>query len=164
MTNFSGDLQLPINLYNRPFNLRAVYYDSGQRGACRGQKNWDGVEALREKLKRSASASAMGNGLFPFTLANAVHNLPFLHACCVLDDALKGIQNSIGFTSTRNTFGGRIYGAEHKINWVKFSSIKKILKDRNDLAHDGKLLERKECWEHIDSIKAELLSWKIILP
>ena len=54
------------------------------------QQSWDGVEALRSRLKVSAFASSgIGPGSYPFSLANAAHNLPFIHAYGVLNDALN---------------------------------------------------------------------------
>ncbi len=57
------------------------------------RKDWNGVEALRNKLQVSAFAS-MGvvGGSFPFTLSNAAHNLPFIHAFSVLNEALIALE------------------------------------------------------------------------
>ena len=127
------------------------------------RKDWGGVEALKGKLYLSSMVSG-ARGHFPFALANAAHNLPFLHACCVLDDVLKAIEKEEHFTADRKTLGGRIYGSEQSINWVNFPIIKKILTKRNGLAHKGEILERGECWEYIDALKIELLAWNILTP
>ena len=58
------------------------------------RRNWDGVELLRDRLKASAFASVAGKGgRFPFILADAAHNLPFIHACAILNDVLEQLRD-----------------------------------------------------------------------
>lgn len=55
------------------------------------RKEWQGVEKLRDSLSLDAMASfAMPTlgGHYPFTLAKAAQNLPFIHACAVLNVVL----------------------------------------------------------------------------
>ncbi len=52
----------------------------------------NGVEILRGKIQRSlfASVGILG-GIFPFAAADAAHNLPFMHAITVLNEALRAL-------------------------------------------------------------------------
>ena len=70
------------------------------------EKNWAGVEALRGKLKRSAFASTgVVGGVFPFALADAAHNLPFIHAYSVLNDVLEQLASEGHFTCKSHFLG-----------------------------------------------------------
>lgn len=126
------------------------------------RQEWGGVEALQSKLKRSAFASGIG-GRFPFALADAAHNLPFIHACAILNNVLEQLRDEGRFPCGERTLGALVNASKDEISWLDYALIKdKIVKDRNDIAHHGKLLGRGKCWEHIDAVKAELSGWGIL--
>lgn len=127
------------------------------------QSSWAGVEALREQLQVSAFASQIGgDGIFPFKLLNAAHNLPFMFAIAILNDALEqlAIEGQIDCKSSK--LGPLLGKSKDTLPWCNFTLIEQGVGLRNDLAHRGRLLERGDCWIYIDAIKAELSAWKII--
>ena len=127
------------------------------------EQEWAGVEALRTTLKVSAFASvgAIG-GSFPFKLANAAHNLPFIHAYAVLNDALKILADEGRFSCKGIFLGELLKQSEKALPWQDFPSIKAGVSRRNDVAHHGILLDRSDCWKYIDVVKRELVAWGIV--
>jgi len=127
------------------------------------QNSWVGVESLREQLQVSAFASQMGGGgIFPFKLLNAAHNLPFMFAFAVLNDVLEQLAIEGHFKYKNHFLGTLLNDSKNLLSWCDFALIEKGVNLRNDLAHRGQLLERKECWIYIDAIKTELSTWRII--
>lgn len=57
------------------------------------QMQWDGAVALRGKIQRHLFASSGIGGTYPAFAADCAHNLPFLHACSVLNIALEQARN-----------------------------------------------------------------------
>ena len=126
------------------------------------RKEWAGVDALRSKLKVSAFASAGIGGRFPFALADAANNLPFMHAFGVLNDILLTLRDEGHFECKSNFLGALLAASETSVPWTDFATIKKGVGRRNDVAHRADLLGRGECWEYVDAIKAELSSWGVV--
>jgi len=125
------------------------------------KQNWAGVERLRGQLQLSAMVSG-AQGHFPFVLANAAHNLPFIHACWVLNDALKQLEKENHFKCRSIFLTPLLEASKTALSWQDWNLIKKGVDLRNDVAHEGKLLERGECWKYIDAIKTELAAWGIV--
>ncbi len=70
------------------------------------KNNWNGVEALREKLQVSAFASVGTiGGTYPFALSNAAHNLPFIHAFSVLNEVLIALEKEGHFRCNSRFLG-----------------------------------------------------------
>ncbi len=127
------------------------------------QQGWDGVEALRSRLQVSAFASVgVLGGTFPFMLANAAHNLPFVHAYAVLNDALKQLADEGHFTCKSIFLGELLRKSEKVLPWQDFALIGVGVERRNDVAHRGQLLDRGDCWMYVDAVKVELSHWGII--
>src|SRR5262249_579545 len=127
--------------------------------------DWAGVEAIRAKLQRSAfAAKGLIGGSYPFTLADAAHNLPFVHAFAVLNDLLEQLAKESVFTCNRRELGTLLKASEKHLPWQDFALISTGKDRRNDVAHRGELLERGECWQYIDAIKRELVAWGVIDP
>jgi len=129
------------------------------------RQNWAGVDALSEKLRRHAVGS-MGliGGRFPFVLADAAQNLPFLHAYGVLDIVLRQLEAEGYFTCARKSLGHLLAASESAFYWKAFALIDEGHKRRNEIAHEGQLLNRGDCWRYIDAIRDQLLAWGIIEP
>ena len=127
------------------------------------KKDWRGVEALREKLQVSAFASmGMLGGLFPFTLSNAAHNTPFIHAFSVFNEVLLVLKKEGHFKCQSIFLGTLLDASEIALSWNDFCTIKTGVDRRNDVAHCAVLLERGECWKYVDAIKLELSEWGIV--
>jgi hypothetical protein len=127
------------------------------------QLGWAVVEALRDSLQVSANASVgVIGGSFPFQLANAAHNLPFVHAFAVLNDVLEQLAKEGHFACKSIFLGALLQKSEKPLPWRDYALISAGVNRRNDVAHRGQLLERGECWKYIDAVKEELAGWGII--
>jgi hypothetical protein len=127
------------------------------------QSGWAGVEVLRGRLQRSAFASqGVIGGSFPFALANAAHNLPFIHAFAVLTDVLEQLASEGHFGCKSHFLGALLTSSEKALPWRDFTLIRAGARLRNDVAHRGQLLERGDCWKYVDAVKAELSAWGIV--
>jgi hypothetical protein len=124
---------------------------------------WNGVEALRQRIQVGLFASVeIIGGVYPFSVADAAHNLPFLHAYSVLNDSLQQLASD-GKFSCKSIFLGKLLQESEKIlPWNDFALIKSGADRRNDLAHRGDVLPRGDCWKYIDAIKTELTLWGIL--
>ena len=126
------------------------------------RKSWVGVEALRERLTSSGFMAFGVGGFFPTALADAAHNLPFLHAFAVLNDVLEQLAEEDHFDCNDRRLGMLLKKSEKALSWQDYKQIKVGVKLRNDLAHRGLLLERGDCWTYIDAIKRQLSAWGIV--
>jgi hypothetical protein len=127
------------------------------------ERSWSGVEALRDKLKRSGYASTgVVGGVFPFALADAAHNLPMFQAFCVLNDVLAQLAREGQFVCGSRYLGALVNESEHALPWQNFPAIRAGVTDRNRVAHDAVILARGECWKHIKAINWELTSWSVL--
>lgn len=127
------------------------------------QACWNGVENHRGKIQRSlfASVGFLG-GTFPFTAADAAHNLPFMHAMSVLNDVLRALAKEGRFNCDSHFLGQLLDAAKDDLQWVDYQAIREANRLRVAVAHRGELLPRADCWEHIDDVKAQLVAWGII--
>ena len=88
------------------------------------QESWAGVEALRARLQRSAFASVgFLAGVFPFVLANAAHNLPFIHAYAVLNDVLEQLADEGRFSCKSIFLGELLKKSEKALPWRDFALV-----------------------------------------
>ena len=126
------------------------------------RQQWDGVVALRQKIHRNLFASVGFGGGFSHFTADCAHNLPFLHACSVLNDALEQMRDEKVFLCKSRTLGNLVKAAKQQISWVNYAEVKKLVKGRNGLAHHAALLPRSDCWHYLDVVETELRNWSII--
>jgi hypothetical protein len=124
---------------------------------------WNGVEVLKGRIQVGLFASGgIIGGVYPFSVADAAHNLPFLHAYSVLNDALQQLASEGKFTCKSIFLGKLLQESEKVLPWNDFALIKSGANRRNDLAHHGDVLPRDDCWKYIDAIKTELTLWGIL--
>lgn len=126
---------------------------------------WRRVENLRKSLKVDAMASfAMPvlGGHYPFTLAQAAQNLPFIHACSVLNEVLLALAKEGCFVCNSIFLGKLLKSGETALTWINYSLIEKVVDERNGVAHRGQLLEQEVCWKYVDAIRIELVGWSIV--
>lgn len=127
------------------------------------RRSWRGVEILRTKLQASAFASVgVLGGRFPFDLANAAHNVPFIHAYSVLNEVLIQLAKEGHFQCKARFLGELMERSEKALTWQDYSLVHEGVTRRNDVAHRGKLLSRGDCWKYVDGVKVELLGWAVI--
>lgn len=100
--------------------MRTVIRDTTALAEVR--QSWAGVEALRSRLQVSAFASVgVIGGRFPFVLANAAHNLPFIHAYAVLNDVLEQLADEGHFTCKSIFLGKLLKKSEKALPWQDFA-------------------------------------------
>ena len=127
------------------------------------RQGWTGVEVLRSRLQVSAAASeGVIGGSFPFALANAAHNLPFIHAFAVLNDVLEQLSDEGHFRCKSIFLGELLRNSEKTLPWQDYALISAGAGRRNDVAHRGELLERGDCWKYVDAVKTELSAWGVL--
>ena len=128
------------------------------------RRNWDGVELLRDRLKASAFASVAGKGgRFPSVLADAAHNLPFIHGCAILNDVLEQLRDEGHFKCRSRFLGALVEASEAQIAWRDYPLIKdEVVERRNGVAHRAELISRGDCWRYVDAVKAELCGWGVL--
>ncbi len=102
----------------------------------RVQKEWAVVCDLRGRIKVNLFAGAGLFGHFSHFLANCANNLPFLHACSLLNDALLQVRDEGVFQCNNRTLGALVKAAEQNLTWADYAAVKEIVKKRNDLAHE----------------------------
>jgi hypothetical protein len=126
------------------------------------QHSWRGVEALRGKLSSALLGSFAEGASFAIFAADAAHNLPFVHACAVLNDVLEQLQTEGHFPCKSIFLGPLLSASEARLPWTNFAVMQEVAARRNGVAHRGDVLSRTDCWRYIDAIKAELVSWRIL--
>jgi hypothetical protein len=100
--------------------------------------------------------------VYPFRVADAAHNLPFLHAYAVLKDTLQQLASEGKFICKSIFLGKLLQESEQVLPWNDCALNGSGPGRRNDLAHRGAVLPRDDCWKDIDAIKTELPLWGIL--
>lgn len=95
-------------------------------------------------------------------LADIPHNLPFLLACGVFNDALIYIRDAGHFSSKQRTLGALVKDGEKSLKWLDYVLIEEIVKKRNDLAHRAVIIPRGDCQRYIIALEAQLKAWKVL--
>lgn len=125
------------------------------------RESWDGVRNIHGIVYRSIVGS-VGSAPFVIFIADIAHNLPFLHACSVLNDVLEQLRDEGEFKCNGRTLGKLAHASKDKLPWADFNLVKELIDHRNSLAHKGQILPRGDCWEYIDAIEEQLLGWNIL--
>ena len=93
------------------------------------------------------------------------YNLPFVLAYAVLDQVLAELINQGTFQCAGKEplpLGTKMEASKNAVPWQDYDKIKNGKKDRNDLAHEAKLLNKDKCFEYIDAIETELKAWGVL--
>jgi len=128
--------------------------------------SWDGVRQLRQKIYSAVMHGVIASPGLIF-IADAAHNLPFLHACGVFNDVLEQLRDEGHFRCSKRELGALVRASRKVLPWRRMNYLlirKEIVKCRNDLAHHAAIVPRDDCWRYIDAIEAELVHWGIVLP
>jgi len=123
---------------------------------------WEGVKILRDRIQRSALAGFATAGLPQPFLADVSYNPPFIHAFAVLNDVLLQLRDEGHFGCKTIFLGGLVDASASVLPWLDLGLIKQGIDKRNDVAHRGVMLPRKECWKYIDTIYAQLVAWRVL--
>ena len=126
------------------------------------QRSWTGAESLRGKVQRALLGSFSEGASFVIFVADAAHNLPFMHSYAVLNDVLLQLAREGRFECESIFLGKLLPKSQNALVWHDFALVHAGYGRRNDVAHYGELLKRDECWKYVDAVKAELLGWRIL--
>ncbi|MRV70223.1 hypothetical protein GJ700_00620 [Duganella sp. FT92W] len=91
-------------------------------------------------------------------------NLPLLLAYGVLDQVLEELveQGTVPKPSGKPSLGTRMIASCGVIPWKDYDCVDNGRGERNDLAHEGKLLDREACFRFISAVENELKAWHIL--
>lgn len=125
---------------------------------------WHGVEQLRGRIHGTRLTNfAFGSPIAVLQPTEDVaYNLPFLHACAVLNDTLSQLADEGHFRCKSWMLGSLLNAAKSSLSWVDFDKIKKIVEIRNQVAHEGILCPRQDCIDYIETIHQQLRSWGVL--
>ncbi len=126
------------------------------------RQSWNGVEALRGRLQGALLGSFAQGASFMIFVADAAHNLPFVHACAVLNDTLEQLAKEGQFRCNSFFLGALLSASENELSWKDFALIKEGAERLNDVKHRGDVLPRADCWKYIDAIRDQLVAWRIL--
>lgn len=124
---------------------------------------WTGVVQMRERMKTIVVVTFAGGALTGSTLRDVAYNLPLLLAFDVLKQALAEAANEKLFVcSPRATLGKLMDSGKDSLSWIDWENLREGVRRRNAVAHDGVLVDGKQCLQDIDSVEAQLFAWKIL--
>ncbi len=101
-------------------------------------------------------------GFASHELRNISHNLVLLFAFSVLENVLKQLRDEGAFTERRNVLGKLMDASCSVIPWSNYNLVNDARKERNRIAHQQQIIERGKCWDYVDAIEAELVTWEIL--
>ncbi len=130
------------------------------------QDEWKGVRSFQAKVQRHLNVPSMGlGGSSTHELRNISHNLVLLFAFSVFENVLRQLKCE-GKIETSSERLCKIMkaskSAESAVQWSNYDKIVEVHKERNNVAHEQKIIEREKCWEYIDAIESELVGWQIL--
>ena len=82
------------------------------------QMQWAGVISLRDKIQRSLFAGSGLFGRYPIFAADSAHNLPFLHASSVFNEALIVARDEGKFKCKSIFLGALVGAADLNLSWA----------------------------------------------
>ena len=123
---------------------------------------WNAVVKLRSKVHRALLGSATLPNSFAIFMADAAHNLPFVQAFGVLNEALRQIAREKDLTYKGNSLGRLMEASVNSLPWVDYDLILEGKDLRDGVAHRGDVVPRGECWKYIDAVEAELTAWCLL--
>ena len=127
------------------------------------RQSWAGVRELRQTVDIAVPHGVLAFPVLIF-IADVPYNLPFLHACGVLNDTLEQLAIEQSFAYKGRNFGPLIDASVGILPWNDLPLIC-VAKDRRDgLAHRGVIVQRDDCLRYIDAIEVELVHWRIVRP
>jgi hypothetical protein len=107
------------------------------------------------------ASGGMGAVMINETPIDEFYNLPFMLAYSVLEDAIDFLDVSGKIAKAGWKLGPRMEVAKTVLTWIDFALVDDGREKRNDLAHEAKLLPRKDCIHYIEAIGAELKAWRL---
>ena len=81
----------------------------------------------------------------------------------MLNVVLETLSSEGHFVSKSRFLGALVKSSKTALPWINHQLIKKVVKERNDVAHKSNLVEKEECLKYIGAIRIELVNWDIIV-
>ena len=85
---------------------------------------WQGVETLRGRVQRTLLGSFANGGHSVILIADIAHNLPFIHACAVLNDVLEQLAKQKRFDCKSRFLGSLLDASRDKLHWDDFAIVR----------------------------------------
>jgi hypothetical protein len=127
------------------------------------QSEWDGVARMRERMKMLVAGTAgFGALVMAPAVSKVVYNLPLLLAIDVLRQSLWEARDAGLFACRSQNVTPLMIASQASIHWIDWHQMKDAVDRRNEVAHDGKLFDAKQCWDDIDHVERQLRAWGII--
>lgn len=123
---------------------------------------WIGVVQMRDRMKTLVTVTFATGALTGPALRNVVYNLPLLLAFDVLKQALAKARDESLFVCSRNQLGDLIECGKDSLPWIDWDVLREGVRRRNAVAHDGELIDGKQCLKDITSVEVQLVAWNII--
>ena len=126
------------------------------------RNEWAGVVSMRDRMQLLVVATFGGGAITGVALQHVLYNLPLLLAFDVLKQALEAARAEKVFTCRLRQLGDLMECAKSTLDWKDWTSLREGVRRRNEVAHDGKLFDGKQCLADIDNVEAQLRSWQVI--
>ncbi len=123
---------------------------------------WTGVIRMCDRMKLLVIATFAGGAITGTALRNVVYNLPLLLALDVLKQALVQARDEKLFACSRTQLGDLMESARDSLPWIDWKGLREGVRRRNEVAHDGKLVDSEQCIQDIASVEAQLVAWGVI--
>jgi hypothetical protein len=133
-----------------------------QQALAEIQASWSGVGSMTASIHFGLAGAMDSSSFVLLKVVDTAYNMPFLHACAVLNDALRALANEGRFASKAQTLGALFQDSQGRLNWLDSTLMAEIVDKRNRLAHDGETFPRAECWRFIAGIEAQLKDWQVL--
>jgi hypothetical protein len=135
-----------------------VIYDEDEKEEI--VKAWMTVKALSKSSHRQSVIP--GGGVISETPPEGFRNLPLVLAYAVLEEILNGLRRQGIFTCGSDKLGAKMDASMDVLPWQDYGLVKTGREARNQLAHEAKLLDDKQCLIFIEAVEAELIAWGVI--
>ena len=126
------------------------------------QSEWAGVRRMRDRMKLLLMATFAGGAFTAPALSTVVYNLPLLLAFDVLNQVLMQLRDEGQFSCSRNQLGPLVDASKIPLPWLDWQAVRDGVRRRNEVAHDGVLLDSTVCLSEISRIEQQLVAWRII--
>jgi hypothetical protein len=123
--------------------------------------DWEGVRKLERKFANLTWIVPGGSGITE-SRPDESYNIPFVLAYAVLDQVLTQPQNEGVFKSKNLLLGNKMHASRNRLPWQDYDKVYSGKEERNDLAHEAKLVAKADCLAYIDAIEVELKAWGVI--
>jgi hypothetical protein len=127
--------------------------------------DWAGVRDKQERIGSNAGFVIASGGLpLPDAHLDLCYSLALVWAFAVIEQSLRTLKDENVFKTEkgRKNLKALMEGSQGALPWQDFTKVDKGRDERNNIAHEGKLLGSADCCGYIDAIERELKAWHIL--